>query len=122
MGKLVSLGVPDTYLDFLNAYLDSRVGYVTIEGAFSDAFALTDQVFQGTVLGPALWNTFFGDVAIEAASGGGTPRKFADDLNVFQRFSLGTSNVDILNKMAQTRTNGENAIGLSLTPRKNMLL
>ena len=83
MGKLVSLGVPDIYLDFLNAYLDSRIGYVTVEGAFSDAFALTNQVFQGTVLGPTLWNSFFADVAIEAASGGGTPRKFADDLNVF---------------------------------------
>ena len=58
MGKLASLGVPDIYLDFLNACLDSCVDYVTVEGAFSDAFALSDQVFEDTVLGPALCNTF----------------------------------------------------------------
>ena len=105
MGKLVSLGVPDMYLDFLNAYLDSRVGYVTVEGAFSDAFVLTNQVLQGTVLGPALWNTFFGDVAIEAASGDGTPRKLADNLNVFQKFPIETSSTTIFAKITTARTN-----------------
>ena len=90
MGKLVRLGMPDIYLDFLNAYLDSNIGYALIEGDVSDAFALIIQVFQGTVRGPALWNTFFGDVAIETASGGGTPRKCADDLNVLQKFPIET--------------------------------
>ena len=88
IGKPSQLGLPSIWLDFLNAYLDSRIGYVTVEGAFSDAFALTNQVFQGTVLGPTLWNPFFAHVAIEAASGGGTPRKFADDLNVFHKFPI----------------------------------
>ena len=46
-------------LQFLNAYLEPRIGYVTIEGALSEAFAIADSVFEGTVLGPSLWNTFF---------------------------------------------------------------
>ena len=105
MGKLASIGVPDNFLDFLNEYLNPRIGYAMVEGAFSDAFELANQVFQGTVLGPPLWNTFFGDVAIEAATGGGTPRKFADDLNVFQKFPMSTTNADIMVQMAKTRVN-----------------
>ena len=41
-------------LDFLVSHFDARIGYVTMEGAFSDAFELSNMVFQGTVLGPSL--------------------------------------------------------------------
>ena len=68
MAKLASAGVSPLYLDFLNAYLQPRLGRVAVEGALSEVIDLTDTVFQGTVLGPTLWNTFFGDVTTEAAS------------------------------------------------------
>ena len=54
MAKLVSVGVSPLYLDFLNAYLQPRIGYVAMDSVFSDAFTLCDTVFQGTVLGPYL--------------------------------------------------------------------
>ena len=54
MAKLAAAGVSDWYLDFLNAYLQSRLGRVAIEGALSEVIDLTDTVFQGTVLGPTL--------------------------------------------------------------------
>ena len=47
---------------------------------------LENTVFQGTVLGPPLWNSFFADVSIPAKSTGGRESMFADDLNVFQEF------------------------------------
>ena len=50
----------------LNSYLLPREGYVTVENAVSEVMWLCDMVFQGTVLGPSLWNAFFGDVAVAA--------------------------------------------------------
>ena len=58
MGKLAQIGLPEKFLDFLNAYLMTREGFVRVEGALSEAMLLTNMVFQGTVLGPALWNVF----------------------------------------------------------------
>ena len=125
MVKLVSLGMPDMYSDFLNSYLDTRVGYVTVEGAFSDAFDLTDQVFTGTVLGPALGNTLFGEAAVEAASGGGTPRKFVDDLNIFQKSLWGFSMMIFSTRWPRPGlmcTSGANETVASLILTRNMLL
>ena len=48
---------------------------------------LSNTVFQGTVLGPTLWNTFFADVCTPASSTGGRESIFADDSNVFQVFA-----------------------------------
>ena len=61
MAKLVTAGVSPLFLDFLNAYLEPRLGQVAVDGALSYVLDLTDTVFQGTVLGPTLWNTFFND-------------------------------------------------------------
>ena len=86
MVELYQTGVGNTYLDFLNSYLEPRVGYVTVEGALSDLFEIDNSVFQGTVLGPPLWNTFFADVAVSATAQGDNEAMFADDLNVFREF------------------------------------
>ena len=103
IGKLASVGVPDVFLDFLNAYLAPRVGYVTVAGVFSDVFDLCNMVFQGTVLGPSLWNTFFADVALAAATGGGQEAMFADDLNVFKKHPVSQPNAEIRFQMEATR-------------------
>ena len=54
MAKLSSVGVANLYLDFLNSYLETRLGRVAVEGIFSEVIDLTDTIFQGTVLGPCL--------------------------------------------------------------------
>ncbi len=36
LAKLHSIGVSDLFLDFLNSYLETRVGYVAIEGVLSE--------------------------------------------------------------------------------------
>jgi len=104
MAKLFSAGVADNFLNFLNSYLEPRVGKVTVEGALSDIFELSDTVFQGTVLGPTLWNVFFSDVAFPASLHGGSAAIFADDLNVFKCFDVHESNEEIAERMAHTQS------------------
>ena len=96
LGKFAQLGLPDTFLDFLNSYLLPREGYVTVENAVSEAMCLCDMVFQGTVLGPCLWNAFFGDVAMAVpCSSNQIVNLFADDLTATTSCLLTVSN-DIL--------------------------
>ena len=51
-------GVGETILKFLRSYLSPRVAQVVVDGEVSKTFTLEDEVFQGTVLGPPLWNIF----------------------------------------------------------------
>ena len=65
---------------------------------------LDDQVFQGTVLGPPLWNTFFADVALPARAKGGQEAKFADDLNVFKLFDRLAPVQHVIDDLAECRS------------------
>ena len=104
LAKLYAAGVGSTYLNFLDAYLAERQGNVVVQGASSDAFTLDNQVFQGTVLGPPLWNSFFADVSTPASASGGKAAKFADDLNVFKLFDRQTPIEELTNDLAECRT------------------
>ena len=86
LGKLHEHGIGEACLKFFDAYLAPRIGKVVVQGEHSDEFTIDNSVFQGTVLGPTLWNSFFADVSIPAKSSGGRESMFADDLNVFQEF------------------------------------
>jgi len=101
---LYSAGVGATYLNFLEAYLRPRRAAVVVEGEQSDEFEIADSVFQGTVLGPPLWNVFFQDVVTPAASTGGKPSQFADDLLVFKEFDRGEESSNILSDMERCRS------------------
>ena len=79
LAKLYAKGVGSKYLNFLEAYLSPRKGKVVVQGEASDEFVLDDSVFQGTVLGPPLWNSFFADVAMPASASVGREAIFADD-------------------------------------------
>jgi hypothetical protein len=103
MAKLQAAGVGSLFLNFLDAYLSPRQGQVVVEGEFSDLFEIIDSVFQGTVLGPSLWNTFFADVSGPASSTGGEEAAFADDLNVFQKFDRYEPTERITGKLEKCR-------------------
>ena len=66
LAKLYAAGVGSRYLNFLESYLAPRKGRVVVQGSFSEEFVLENNVFQGTVFGPPLWNVFFADVALPA--------------------------------------------------------
>ena len=93
IAKFQAAGVGRTYLNFLDAYLAKRQAQVIVEGIASDPFEISNTVFQGTVLGPPLWNLFFADVVDAAESKGGNASIFADDLNVFKAFWKTEKNV-----------------------------
>ena len=103
LAKLYRTGVGDEYLRFLSAYLDLRSAQVVVENTKSESFILEDTVFQGTVLGPTLWNLFFSDVADAASNLGGTEAMFANDLNVFRRFDRQTPSNDIVEALDATK-------------------
>jgi len=105
MAKLYRCGVGEDFLRFLDAYLAPRTGQVCVQGEFSDTIPIDNTVFQGTVLGPPLWNTFFADVSEPASSTGGEEEMFADDLSVFQQFPTGTPAEEIMNVLGHCRDN-----------------
>ena len=63
LAKLYAAGVGPVYMNFIDAYLQPRRATVVVEGTMSDEMEIANTVFQGTVLGPPLWNTFFNDVS-----------------------------------------------------------
>ena len=84
--KLRNIGVGRRFTNFAESWLQPRSGKVCMEASLFEAVALENQVFQGTVLGPALWNVFFADVVSAAISCGCEGRAFADDFNCFRKF------------------------------------
>ena len=103
MSKLYRAGVGDIYLNFLNSYLEPRIGKVTVEGVMSDTFEIADTVFQGSVLGPALWNCFFADVSEAGCECGGEAELFADDLNIQHTFHVSVDNELIFDKLKESQ-------------------
>ena len=56
---------------------------------------LHNMIWQGSDLGPPLWNTFYADVRIPVLDSECTDIIFADDLNTFQGSPRNTKNGDI---------------------------
>ena len=101
--KLQVAGVGPNYLNFLDAYRQPRSSRVIVEGAASDDFEIFNTVFQGTVLGPPLWNLYFADVVVPAEENGEEAAAFADDLNVFKSFDVIIPNEELKRDMAVCR-------------------
>ena len=103
LAKLSAVGVADVFLDFLNSYLQPRIGRVAVDSVLSDVMYLVDSIFQGTVLGPSLWNIFFHDVTEPASWRGGEPAMFADDLSVFKTYPADFPNIEAVADLSKTR-------------------
>ena len=86
--KLDTLGLHPDALGFLKSWLDDRMSQVVLGGAASLAELLADSVYQGTVLGPPLWNLFFADARQALQKGNFSETVFADDLNCWKRYLL----------------------------------
>ena len=65
---------------------------------------LQNMVFQGTVLGPSLWNVYFADVHVPAEKNGARERRFADDLSASKAFSRTVSNEDVISDLQKTQS------------------
>ena len=102
--KLRRAGLNERFLNFFANYLDIREAVVIVGGASSALFHLQDMVYQGTVLGPLLWNIFFADVSDAVlAQDDFLDAKFADDLSACKEFPVDTENADVLNELHSCR-------------------
>ena len=86
--KLALTGLHPDAVGFLASWLSDRTSKVVLGGCASSAEPLTNSVFQGTVLGPPLWNTFFADSNRPLANKGFAAIAFADDLNAWKAFHI----------------------------------
>ena len=73
-------------------------------GTRSAELTLKDMLFQGTVWGPQLWNTFFKDVQRPIKRKGFTEVVYADDCNAFKRFDEKMANGTALEEAADCQS------------------
>ena len=100
---LNNTGLANNIIEFLQACLALRIAHVAVGGSQSDEFNIENSVYQGTVLGPMLWNAFFMDVCFAARAHGGSESVFADDLSVFKVFQRHDPEEQVIADMERTR-------------------
>ena len=103
LDKLKRLGIGKKFHNFLASFLDQRTAQVVVEGSFSASFPLVNQVFQGTVLGPPLWNCFFSGIVESCMPTRSTGKAFADDFNCFKCFDRAASHSAIMRQLHHCR-------------------
>ena len=85
--KLQCYGVEPSVLEVLKSWLETRHANVIVESEMSKNMTLENMVYQGTVFGPPLWNTHYGDASSAVNKNDFTEVVFADDLNAFKAFA-----------------------------------
>ena len=103
LAKLRRLGICKKLITFFEDYLAPKTAQVAVDGEVSDIFTLSNIVFQGTVLGPSLWNIFFADVHAPAERNGATERRFADDLSISKMLHRSRANDEILSDLRRAQ-------------------
>ena len=96
VSKLVAMGLDPAVVAVLSSWLESRCARVIVGGCCSEPIELTNMVFQGTVLGPKLWNLFYEDVKAACRDAKFEETVFADDLNSFKTAPASTTNDELL--------------------------
>ena len=82
--KLHAKGIHPKLIKLIGSWLEPRRATVVVGGEKSSPFRIQDMVFQGTVLGPRLWNLFFEDAAASIKEWMYEEIIFADDLNAYK--------------------------------------
>ena len=102
--KLKCSGLHPVLIQFLTSWVQARIAYVIVHGQKSNPIILMDMVFQGTVLGPILWNVFYADARRPVVKKHFTETIFADDLNCFKNYarSIGEDYIFKEMKLCQT--------------------
>ena len=97
--KLHNTRLHPQLLKVFEAWLTERIAYVVAHGEKSNPMTLMDMIFQGSVLGPTLWNIFYADCVRPVQKKGFTESIFADDLNCFKSFARGIGPSYVLRQM-----------------------
>ena len=91
LSVLQAQGVHPQVFKLLSSWLEDRSATVIVDGTRSAPFLLRNSVFQGTVLGPPLWNAFFESARQPVNQCGYKEAVFADDLVAHKVFESGAS-------------------------------
>ena len=94
--KLKKKKIHPAIVEVLRSWLRNRRARVVVGGQASEDFTLANMVFQGTVLGPSLWNVFFEDARLAIQDLLFEEVIFADDLNAFREFTGTVTNAQII--------------------------
>ena len=99
--KLKAKGINNAFALVLSSWLAPRTAHVVVDGVLPDAFELRDMVFQGTVLGPPLWNVYYADARGAILQHDFIDAVFADDLNCWRTFPGTARNDTLLTKASE---------------------
>ena len=94
--KLHAKGIHPSIVAVLSSWLRDRVAQVIVGGKRSAERVLKNMVYQGTVLGPGLWNLMYEDARWAIQACGFTEVVYADDLNSWRAFATRTCNAALL--------------------------
>ena len=93
--KLKYHGLHSRIIELIVSWLQARFAKVLVGGSKSEIMILINQVFQGTVLGPILWDLFFEDVKYPIRNAKFREVTFADDLNSYRVYNANAHNATI---------------------------
>jgi hypothetical protein len=99
--KCREAGVCDAFLNLFEDFFSPRQAVVVVNGVRSAINVLFDQVYQGIVFCPPIWNVFFKDVSLPVTQSGEVDSKFADDLTAFKAFPASTDNNTVLEQLGK---------------------
>ena len=97
--RLRAKGFDGDFVAVVASWLEQREAKVLVGGASSQSFAISQQVYQGTVWGPQLWNTHFGDVHHVIREREFMEVVYADDLNALKPLRRETSIAEAVEDM-----------------------
>ena len=80
--KLIEFGFSSAFIHLINSYLTDRYQFVRIKNKKSALAQVTCGVFQGSILGPTLFNLYVTDMSTFTSS---TCFQFADDTTLYKR-------------------------------------
>ena len=84
-------GLDFSVVKFLENLLLDRGFVLAANGNFSEEQMLNNSMFQGTVLGPPLWNMFYEDAYLSMKLFEFVEVVFANDFNCWRQFAAGSS-------------------------------
>ena len=99
--KLQHNGVRGQVFKVVSDWLEGRQMLVVVNGHTTSPTELNNQVYQGTVWGPPLWNLFFADARFPVNEAGFVDVFFADDLNCYQAYFGDASNHEVLSDLTR---------------------
>ena len=104
LSKIKAQGFDVKLVKLISSWLEQRDANVVINGAQSTTFNIKDMVFQGTVLGPQLWNLFFADAAAAIREFMFFEMVYADDLDAYKIVPSSTGDDEAMRMMDKAQT------------------